>query len=299
MSTVDYTSPCLLDQPYTDFYDIPDLAEMAQEISQECGLLEDPDELDAMLSIEDFATKVDLVPEVEWPERIRDIDSSPQGWTERRIRKIKAQGKEGTCVYNALAGGMEATWNWMFGDHWWVELSPVSGYRWNASGPRSGSNVGQSLIWALETGLIPADTDLNRQFIRDSYFSHVHPARGYYEKFATGWKATATMFRVQEFLKLRTVEEWFSALFQGFVCIGGRDRHCIAHYRPLLQAGHPSSLYANSWGPWGLTMTISGAVQAQGFGVDSYRKVDVMVNRGAYAIRSLRIPTWMSLHSVI
>lgn len=256
----------------------------------DCGAI--PDSLDLYMGMREFDTAFEIIPRSKWPELIEKIDESG-GWLERRIRRIKNQGREGTCVYNMLGQMMEVAFNKQFGDENWIELSPVSGYRWNAPGPGTGSNVSGSLSWGVSYGLLPARTDRNLQFVEQGLFKHTHPSTGYYENFQNGWQETARLFRVHEFLRLTTVEAWFTALFLGFPCGGGRDSHAICHVRPLKSGSSFLSLYANSWGNWGSTYDISPLEgRAQGFGADSESKIRTMVSRGAFCIATMLVPPW-------
>lgn len=255
-----------------------------------CGLLDDPD--DMMLSWPDFEERETIIPRNEWADRIAAIDAG-DGWLERLVCKIKNQGREGSCVYNAAAQLTEIVWNKQFGVENWVELSPISGYRNNARGPNTGSNVGGSLDWMTGHGLIPVDSDANKAKVEAGLFQHTHPATGYYARPMAGWPATAKLFRVHEWLKLTSVEAWVSALLKGFPCSGGRDRHCICHVRPLIDGRNILSLYANSWGAWGATYRISTGDQ-RGFGVDTESKIQTMVSRGAWCARSVLVPPWLA-----
>jgi hypothetical protein len=294
----DYTSPDFARFP-SEFLDVPDFSVMAEEGGFECGMIPDPDELEQLILARPFRERMALIPEDEWPERIADIDNSPHGWLERLIRKIKAQLREGSCVYNAAGQGLELASIKTMGADYWVELSAISGYRWNAAGPRTGSNVGQSLNHIREVGLLPVNSERNKELLQQGKFQHTHPATGYYNKFQPGWQTTAKMFRVREWLKLGSVEEWVSAQLQGLPCIGGRDRHCICHVRPLMKSGRPNSLYVNSWGvQWGLTYRIATG-ESRGFGVDSLSKIATMVGRGAYAIRDVYLLPWHPLYLAV
>lgn len=283
-----YTSPSLSLFQNADL-DIDFQAE-AKATDNVCGMI--PDDGSVSFSCEDFETAGLLIPRSEWPDRIKAIDDAG-GWLERLICKIKAQGREGSCVYNAAAQATEIAFNRQFGTENWTELSAISGYRNNARGPSSGSSVPGALVWMCDHGLIPVDTDANKAKVAAGLFQHTHPATGYYVKPAAGWPATAKLFRVQEWLKLTSVEAWVSALLRGYPCIGGRDWHCICHCRPLIDGKSIYSLYANSWGSWGATYKIATG-DARGFGIDSESKIRTMTSRGAWCIRTVFVPPFLA-----
>jgi hypothetical protein len=242
---------------------------------------------------QDFDATGLLIPRDQWKDRISQLDSSG-GWLERRIRKIKNQSSEPSCTYNAGAQGLEIAWNKQFGDAAWVELSPISGYRYNGS-RWSGSSVPGCLDWLSEVGLIPTNSEANRQYVAARHFKHTHPNTGYGVSPPDGWRESAKLFRVHEFLKLKSVEAWFSALLQGFPCIGGRDGHCVCHVRPVVDGSKFLSMYSNSWGAWGTSKPISPlSGESKGFGFDSEGKVRTMTSRGAWAIRSVFVPPWLA-----
>jgi hypothetical protein len=267
-----------------------ELEAYAQANNLMCGMIDDdPDLACGTLDWEEAGQPI--IPRDRWPDLIGKIDAMG-GWLERLIMKIKAQLSEPSCVYNAGAQSAEVIWNKIFGTHNWIELSPMSGYRHNGS-RFSGSSVAGCANWLDTVGLLPVNSQANLALVQKGYFQHTHPATGYDERFAEGWKSTAVMFRVQEWVRLKTVEQWFSALFQGFPCVGGRNRHCIMHCRPARLNGKYVSIYANSWGTkWGNQLEIATGM-TRGFGVDSEGLVEVMVARGAWAPRTVRVVPWL------
>jgi hypothetical protein len=280
-----YTSPGLAAFQNADL-DV-DFPQAADEAFAMCGMIEDDGEFDCAV----YEDAESIIPRSEWADRIKAIDDG-KGWLERLVCKIKNQGREGTCVYNATALATEVAWCKQLGIENWIELSPISGYRNVARGPSSGSSVPGALIWMTDHGLIPVDSDANKTKVAAGMFKHVHPATGYWTKPAAGWVETAKLFRVDEFLKLTSVEAWVSALLNGFPCVGGRSMHCICHLRPLIDGNKIYSLYANSWGNWGKTFKISTGDQ-MGFGVDSESAIRTMTSRGAWCIRTVCVPPWL------
>jgi hypothetical protein len=187
---------------------------------------------------------------------------------------------------------MQIIWNIQFGDHRAIQYSPISGYRWNAPNARSGSHVGQSAIWLEGTGLLPTNRAEVRSILEPHGVRHFHPNTGYSNPFASGWKDTAKIFRIDEWLKVRSVAGWYSALVNGHPAGGGRDRHAICHCLLGLNGSNILSGYCNSWGSWGYTLqTPRGPLRS--FGWDSRAKVQTMVARDAWVLRTTFVPGFM------
>jgi hypothetical protein len=240
-----------------------------------------------------------VYPKTQWADLIAERDADDgSGWGFRRIVRAHNQNGDASCVYNMAAMAFEVTWNKMFGDQFFIPLSPMSGYRWNAPGPNSGSNVEDSVLWLVNHGLLPENTETNKALVEKGYFGCTHPANGYYNKFAPNWEATAELFRVMPseedgWYRVTTVDGWFSALYDGDVCCGARDWHAILHCGAAVDGKNFYSIYCNSWGPWGATLRTSlGPMKS--FGLDSVSKVATMVSRGAYALHHVRRPSFMS-----
>lgn len=293
-----YTSP-ILQVNFSRWLDV-DFPREANATGNVCGCLPTPDKsrqaLDAALPVYEAAFPV--YPRDRWPDLIAERDANQgAGWIYRRIKRGKDQGREGTCVYNMLAQMLEMAWNSAYGDAWWIPFSPISGYRWNAPGPGTGSNVGDSILWAERKGLLPENTAANLALSQKGYFQHTHPATGYSEKFQTGWESTARLFRAMPAAKggwyrVTTVEGWFSALFDGRCAGGGRDYHAIAHGGAAMDGRNVVSIYCNSWGKWGATLQTSDG-PLQSFGFDSEAKVRTMVSRGAFVLVNMRRPSFL------
>jgi len=296
---VSYMSP-ILQQAGADRWLDVDFDREAEAQGRLCGCLPMPDRMrasfEAKLPVYEAAFPV--YPRAQWPDLIAERDANQgAGWIYRRIRRGHDQDGEGTCVYNMLSLGMQIAWCQAFGDHVWIPFSPVSGYRWNAPGPRTGSNVWDSIVWSENHGLLPEDTPENKALVAAGYFGHTHPAVGYGSKFQSGWEETAKLFRAspQEqggWYRVTTVEGWFSALFDGRGCGGGRDSHAIWHVGATIDGSSVRSIYCNSWGKWGATLQGSDR-PITSFGFDSEAKVRTMVSRGAFCLVSMRRPTFL------
>jgi len=226
-----------------------------------------------------FGDKFEVYPRSELKDRIRRNDD--QGaWPCRMIRHLHDQDGEPSCVYNMAALMKQLVTYRMTGRS--IKFSAISGYRHNGT-PRSGSSVPGSAIWLQDEGLLPSDIPEN-QWLRERGII-LHPDNGYGRREAEGFKITRNMFRIQEWFRITTVEEWFTALIKGFACGGGREGHAILHVEAGIDGANLISIYAQSWGiPWGFTMpTLVGDVKS--FGADSERKIRTMVRNGAYACR--------------
>lgn len=252
-----------------------------------------PSDPDLVRGFPDYAASHPIYPRSEWAGRIEQNDKA-KAWASHLIAFGHDQGSEPSCVYNMLASITEVTWNRMFGTENAVNLSAMSGYRWNGS-PRSGSNIFASAGYSEGTGLLPANDSRNLALVQKGYFKHTHPHNGYSNSFQDGWKETAASFRLQEWFRHDSVESWVSALIDGHTNGGGRDGHAIMH--PLLawDSGKLYSIYLNSWGSWGNTLEIAGGKTLKSFGVDSESKISSMIRSGAYCGRTLRRPSWFPL----
>lgn len=233
-----------------------------------------------------FEASNPVYPRSELADRIRSNDDAG-AWPTRMIKFTHDQGREPSCVYNSLALAQQIALFRATGKS--IKFSAISGYRYNGS-RTSGSSVGGSVRYSEGTGLLPSDIPDN-QWI--SIHGHVlHPDNGYGINPAPGWKTTARMFRAHEWMRVTTVEGWWSAILSGWACSGGRDGHCIAHTELNMEGNDLTSIYANSWGPWGFSMpTLEGDVKS--FGADSERKIRTMVGRDAFAIRTVLVPDFL------
>jgi hypothetical protein len=299
-----YTSPSLRQLDFSRWVDVPFIVE-ADATGNARGCLPDPDasrsKLDASLPV--YEASFPIYPREQWPDLIAERDAGGgAGWAYQRIQRQKNQGREGSCVYNMLAQLQEIAWNRQFGDDAWIPWSPMSGYRWNARSAGSGSNTADSILWSEKRGLLPENTPANLALVAQGLFGHTHPATGWDAKFAAGWEQTAKLFRAMPqtkggWYRVTTVEGWFSASFDGNAEGGGRDGHALCHAGAALDGNQVFSVYCNSWGKWGATLTTTaGPIQA--FGFDSEAKVRSMVARGAFVLVNVRRPSFLDRWTV-
>jgi hypothetical protein len=199
------------------------------------------------------------------------------------------QDGEGSCVYNAAAHAYENIYSRQFGPENCIRVSPMSGYRNNARGPNSGSMVPGAIKWLEEVGLLPSRDDSKNV----EKFEHTHPDVGWRYSFQDGWKTTAKMFRAQEWFWVENRLEWYSAIINGFDCVGGRKGHAVNHCGLTLDGRTILSIYANSWGSWGDTLEVWKGKQLRTFGYDSPGLVDQMCDRSGWCMRTVLRPGFL------
>lgn len=231
-----------------------------------------------------FADKI--IPRNEWQDLIESLGGDG-GSVANWVRKIKDQDGEGTCVSNACAQGFEVCRNLGMGFDRWMEMSPISLYRFVAGGPGSGSTLSANLKQMRDVGLLPVANDRNRKLLREAGLNekHVLDAVGYYQRDAGigwpnrdgEWRETAKYFRIVETFDIDSFEGFVSALLHGFPVVYARSSHCILGVWPVLDGRSWVIKYANSWGRWG----------EEGYGFDS----EAYINRtraayGAFACRT-------------
>jgi hypothetical protein len=245
-----------------------------------------------------------VYPRSEWKDRIKRNDDLGS-WPCRMIRFTHWQNGEPSCVYNMTALAAQLAGCRIWGPERAIKFSAISGYRHNGT-RRSGSTVGGAIKWLEGVGLQPSDIPENQWLKQHGVI--LHPDNGYGVEQATGWKDTARLFRAIEWVRLTTVEEWVSALVDGWACGGGRDGHAICHVELAMEGNDLTSVYCNSWGAdidtngnqigsgWGFKMPCwspNGPINVKSFGADSERKIQVMVGRDAWACRTVVVPQFM------
>lgn len=225
-----------------------------------------------------YEETMEVISRDQWQDLNEDNTS-----LELLVRKIKNQGREGTCASNATGQGQEITWNKTFGLAYWMEFSPISVYRWIANGPNTGSTIGANLRQLRNTGMLPVDNEANRKILElaGANPEHVLDAVGYYQRFPEGWTETASLFRCDEYFDIGTFDGLISALFYDLPVVYGRAGHAICGVKPHYYNGVWYIKYANSWGDWG----------DEGYGYDSESYVSRAIrSHGAFAQRTTYIP---------
>lgn len=227
-----------------------------------------------------FSDNIELIPRSQW----KDLCAIQGEANKAFVKKIKNQGQEGTCASNATTQAAEIIWNKQFGLDNWVEFSPIAVYRWIASSPRTGSNIGANLRQLTQVGALPVAKDENRDFLKRAGLdsTDVLTPTGYYQTFPDGWKTTAAHFQAMEAFDIDSFEAFATALLKGFPVVYGRSGHAITGARLVWDESKSifAVEYANSWGPWG--------DKGYGYDSESYLK-RAGGSYGAFALRAMKV----------
>lgn len=224
-----------------------------------------------------FEEKFSLYPRKDWPELIRQNNS-----LRLLVQKIKDQKQEGSCASNMTAQIMEICWVQTFGAKAWVEFSPISIYRWVASGPGSGSTISGNLRQLKNVGMLPVRSSAGEAALQKMGLptNHTLTATGYYQNFPDDWKKTAAFFQGIEAYDISSFDGIVSALLDGFAVGYGRAGHAICAVSPYQEGNGFGLDYANSWGNWG----------DEGFGRDTESFVSRAISSyGAWALRAVKV----------
>lgn len=224
-----------------------------------------------------------LHPRSEWMDLLKDNVS-----LERLIQWIHDQNPEGTCASNATAAVFETASQITVGPLGTMMMSPISIYRWIASGPNTGSNIGDNLVQLQKTGMLPVDTPENRAKLTKMGLNpnHVLKHTGYYQKFPEGWEDTAAFFQGVEAYEITSFDGIISALLDDFPVVYGRSGHAIIGVTPVYQNGVWMVKYGNSWGKWGDV----GENKLQMFGYDTERFLASQIpSYRAWALRTIKL----------
>lgn len=246
----------------------------------------------AMAKVTPYGVSGTMIPQSRWIELIKLQDGA--GWLEHRLREMKNQGSEGSCVGNATTTAHQVRQAVEWGDDNVRLLSAISLYRQCASGPKTGSNLGDVMRAIVTVGALPLDTcPRARVDVVQRRYQITHPATGYYTTPTAGWKTTAAFFRVDEWWSLSTLDEIVSASLCGYPVIGGRDGHCVCFLRWLLDGSNMFFTYVNSWGAWGDTFETSVG-PLRGFGYDSKATVSRWAPAEAWCPRTIIAADWVT-----
>jgi hypothetical protein len=230
-----------------------------------------------------FASLMKDYPRTDWDDMLADNAS-----LETLIRWAHDQLREGTCASNMVMAGYETCLNMTVGPVNGMMCSPISVYRWLASGPNTGSGVVENVEQMQRVGALPVDTPENRARLKLMGLPehHVLQHTGYYQKFPTGWEDTAAFFQIIEAYRAKTFEGCVTGLFNDFALMYGRAGHAICGVTPVKQGKTYYLKYANSWGQWGEV----GDNGLQMFGYDSESFVrNAIPDYGAVLVRSVKL----------
>jgi len=241
-----------------------------------CGFLpETEEEREMYCASTPFAnTKIDIIPESDW----REVYEMKQGVTPRILGvPTKDQDGEGSCTSFNQTIEYEYMFVQKYGRQYWIEFSPQSLYQLCGSGPGSGSSLSCNMEKIRTSGLIPADTPANRERFGDMVLKNVGWSQRSNPR-PSGWQEFAKNFRVKEWVRIRTMEEFVTCLLLDRPVSYGRSGHSICGVALVWRNNRWYIMYHNSWGNWG----------DQGFGYDSLS--GRLLGYGCYAPMSIYHP---------
>lgn len=236
-----------------------------------------------------FEEKFKLMTDAELIDFIKEQDAQ-DGNLDRLVVHRYDQNGEGTCTCNAGAAKYNIIAARQFGKDRVIPQSPISIYMKIASGPNTGSGVGDCLEQQIEYGSLPIDLPASRAIMgkwADS--AHFMRAVGYDRKlYKTGWEDTGDWFKIQEYYEIDTPQGFKTALANGWPVHYGRSGHSILAVRLALKGNTIYVIYLNSWGAWGETLH---GIQA--YGLDSPSAYGTGASRyGAHCACSVVVPPW-------
>lgn len=170
----------------------------------------------------------------------------------------------GNCVGNATIGAFQTRSWFLWGQHGFRKLSPMSLYKRIGRSPQSGAYIPDAIDEMLQRGCLPLNIPENNSY------HHVHQATGFGTSLPSGWQETGRLFRVVRWLRCNTLPEWFSALARGTPIVYGRKGHAIYSWLPSYEGNSLYLGYPNSWGQWG--DTVNDTV-GKGLGWDSAKLI--------------------------
>ncbi len=229
-------------------------------------------------NVEKFARYEDsapVYPEKDWLGMADEIGDTG---LDSLVTRIYNQKQEGSCVANASAQAMEIMQALQFGKENVVHLSAISLYKRIGRSAQSGAVVTDALEELEAKGILPLDDEDNKK-----RFKHTMPNTGFGTPYPAGWEKTAEMFKAIEWLRIESLVELVSAMFNRHSTVVGRSGHSINYTRPLNKSGKLVTKYVNSWGDWG----------DAGFGYDSMSMMR-SASRGAFAIRAITRPEFQT-----
>ena len=194
----------------------------------------------------EFADEEEVYTREQIEAKVREQEASG-GTLDELVKEIKDQGREGSCVGNAITQAIQVLLAKQFGKAWATILSAISIYKQIGRSASSGAMVSDAMDAVRDVGIVPLDNDENRE-----KYDHVMPPRGFSTPFPSGWKETAAKFKGFEFLVIRNVLQLLTALLKGYPVVVGRQGHSNCYLRVMFRNGRLVVKYANSWTPeWG------------------------------------------------
>jgi hypothetical protein len=236
-----------------------------------------------------FEEKFKLLTDAEIIDFIKEQDARG-GNLDRLVVHRYDQNGEGTCTCNAGAAKYNILAARQFGKDRVCPQSPISIYMKIASGPNTGSGVGDCLKQQVNIGSLPIDISESR-IIMGKYANDAHFMRavGYDRRlYKSGWEVTADWFKIHEYYEIDTAQGFKTALANGWPVHYGRSGHSILGVRLAVKSNTIYVIYLNSWGAWGETLN---GIKA--YGLDSPSAYGTGAQRyGAHCACSVVVPPW-------
>jgi hypothetical protein len=193
-----------------------------------------------------------LIPSDQWD---RYADTPAHLNKRNRYPWLLDQDGIGSCGSESKEYTMRALWDEMNQPSWFP--NPLGTYNTVSGGVDRGSVIGHNVEFARDVGCFPEE---------------VWPrSKGFRAKPSAFAVEVAGFFRLIEFFHVETIEEFVSALLQGWFIHAGYSGHAISFFR---YAKKGILHYINSWGNWGQN------------GVGSLSADKVYFGYGAYAYRT-------------
>lgn len=172
--------------------------------------------------------RIKIIPRDEWDAAAEQLGAALRN----RVPVVLDQDGVGSCAAEATTGGLMLARSIAGKD--FVLLNPWYMYRVTSGGVDGGSSIDSNLVFARDIGIAP---------------EKLHPR-------SLGWRASpsreaveaAKQYRIEEFYDIANINEFVSALLQGFPVVFGSNGHAI------LAVQHKGSypLILNSWSrSWG------------------------------------------------
>lgn len=217
-----------------------------------------------------------IIPRGEWQQWITSNQAAGFSLTLYNDT-LNYQAPEHSCVSNATETAIRVVRNRQLGLKHCVKLSPMSLYCRMNSHRWGGSNVFANLEEASSRGIVPEDTPENKQRF-GSVVCHQNAVYFPASKLPAGWGNVAKHFRPLKFFRVRTSEQFASALLRGFPVVNGRSGHSICHLELVYRNGKFLSKYADSYGT------------NRGDGGYLYDTESKWATSGAWCLRSVTMP---------
>lgn len=171
----------------------------------------------------DFPDKL-LVARSEWKDRIREREKKNHE-LKRCSPYVVDQSPTSTCVYCSATSVAMCLRNLSLGVKWQIILSPMSGYCFATRRASSGSTMWGAMQRLTEHGVLPANIKG-----QEKYFKHtLQECKPFIQRedMPSGFESTAKHFRVLEWFRIDSKEQFASALLNDMPICYGRSGHSI------------------------------------------------------------------------